>query len=451
MFAGLAHYIFYYLWDIKDRSIKLKSLRELSKSQWLPENESKKRQWIKVLSILNYAYKNCRYYRDLFDSCNITPSKNLKRSEFEKIPILSKKDIKDNLEKLKSDKYSWDSLVPAKTGGSTGTALQIYFNKTCQEMRNAAAFRADMWANWNLGDKKAAIWGNPPAINTWKKRIRNLLLDRIIYLDTMKMDAHSMGYFVELLRKSKPKIIFGHSHSIFILAKFLQAHRCKDICPRGIISTSMMLLPHERSLIEEVFQCKVTDRYGCEEVGLIACECEAHNGMHLNIDHLFIEFIKEDGSQAGPGEKGSIVVTDLINTGMPLIRYKIEDIGVPTDRKCACGRGLPLMEKVAGRVADFLIREDGSLVAGVSLIERTLTAIKGIEQMQIIQDEIQKIKVNLVVNRGFDKKSEKALHTEFQNVFGLTVSLELSFLDSIPQEESGKYRFSICNIESAYV
>jgi phenylacetate-CoA ligase len=91
---------------------------------------------------------------------------------------------------------------------------------------------------------------------------------------------------------------------------------------KGIISTSMMLLPHERKVIEKVFQCKVTDRYGCEEVSLIGCECEMHEGMHMNIEHLVIEFVKDDGSYAVPGEPGNIVVTDLMNYAMPFIRYK---------------------------------------------------------------------------------------------------------------------------------
>src|SRR5262249_55172685 len=160
-----------------------------------------------------------------------------------------------------------------------------------------------------------------------------------------------------------------HSHSLFMLARYVCEQKIVDLRPVGIISTSMMLLPSERAVIETAFGCKVTDRYGCEEVGLIGCECERHRGFHLDIEHLFIEFLRPDGAEAAPGEEGAIVVTDLYNHGMPFIRYRIEDVGVPTDRLCECGRGLPLMERVTGRVADYLKRQDGSLVAGVSLVE----------------------------------------------------------------------------------
>jgi phenylacetate-CoA ligase len=208
----------------------------------------------------------------------------------------------------------------------------------------------------------------------------------------------------------------------------------------------MMLVAHERALIEEVFSCRVTDRYGCEEVGLIGCECERHEGMHLDIEHLYIEFLREDGSAAAAGEEGAIVLTDLYNRGMPFIRYRIEDVGVWTQRRCSCGRGLPLMERVTGRVADYLKRRDGSLVAGVSLVERTLTAITGIEQLQIVQPSREEIVLNVVRAADFSAASEEALLAEFRGVFGEGITFRTQFLERMPQERSGKYRFSICQV-----
>jgi len=135
-----------------------------------------------------------------------------------------------------------------------------------------------------------------------------------------------------------------------------------------------MLLESERAVMEQAFGVPVTNRYGCEEVSLIACECEQHSGLHINSDHIVAEFLREDGTPCSPGENGRIVVTELINFGMPLIRYEVGDWGVPSDRLCPCGRGLPMMESLAGRTADFLRALDGSRVAGVSLIEGYRTA-----------------------------------------------------------------------------
>jgi phenylacetate-CoA ligase len=322
----------------------------------------------------------------------------------------------------------------------------VYFDERCQQLRNAAAMRSDHWAGWDLGMKVAAIWGNPPVADTLKKKLRNLLLDRIYYLDTMAIDESSIRHFISVWRREQPRILFGHSHSIFILATFLRRMGVEDLRPLGIISTSMMLLEPERQAIEEVFGCRVTNRYGCEEVGLIACECERHHGMHLNVDHLAVEFLRDDGTEAKPGEEAHIVVTDLVNRGMPLIRYRVEDLGVPSNRHCPCGRGLPLMERVIGRRADFLKRLDGSLVAGVSLVERTLTAIPGIEQMQLVQNELGRVCVNVIKDSQFGGVAELRLRKELQMVFGQEVVLDIRYVSNLDQTRNGKYRFAICNV-----
>ena len=117
----------------------------------------------------------------------------------------------------------------------------------------------------------------------------------------------------------------------------------------------MVLHDWERRTIEEVFQCPVTNRYGCEEVSLIACECQRHDGLHVNADGIYLEVLRPDGTPCPPGEPGMIVVTDLVNRAMPIIRYQVGDMGVLSDRQCPCGRGLPLLEKIEGRMADYVV------------------------------------------------------------------------------------------------
>jgi phenylacetate-CoA ligase len=262
----------------------------------------------------------------------------------------------------------------------------------------------------------------------------------------MNVTDNSVLSFADEWARVRPTLLFGHAHSIFLLAQYVRYLNITSIKPRGILSTSMMLMPHERRLIEEVFGVRVTDRYGCEEVSLIGSECEKHEGMHLNIEHLFIEFIKDDGCTAAPGEPGQIVVTDLINRAMPFIRYAVEDIGVPSALKCSCNRGLPLMEHVTGRVADFLIKRDGARVAGVSLIENTLTKIPGIDQMQIVQESIDCITLWLVPGKEYADSVKLDLVEYFKAIFGNQVEIKINITDKILPELSGKYRFSICKI-----
>jgi phenylacetate-CoA ligase len=444
----LSRYLWHPLWDFKDGSVRLSTLRELEQSQWLPQEELKARQWARLQETLAYAYDACAYYRQSFERHGIRPTDIKGSEDLSRVPILTKKEIQQHQDALISRHYNKMDLVAAKTGGSTGKALEIFCDGRCEELRHAAEIRSNGWANWDIGDKVAALWGNPPHPRTLKEKIRNALHDRLIYLDTVNLTDGSMTEFVRLWRVQRPAVLFGHSRSLYMFARFLQGKGVDDIRPKSIVSTSMMLLQPERELIEKAFLCKVTDRYGCEEVSLIACECEMHHGMHLNSEHLYVEFLTDDGRPVTDGQKGHIVVTDLINRGMPLIRYKVEDMGVPTARQCPCGRGLPLMEKVAGRVADYLVRRDGTLVAGVSLIERTLTAVSGIEQMQIVQDRLGEVVVNIVPMPHFDPSGADRLMTEFERVFGSDSEIRLRYVRRIPQQRSGKYRFAVCNLKN---
>jgi phenylacetate-CoA ligase len=396
--------------------------------------------------MVKYAFEHCDFYRDRWGELGFDGTVSDWR-DFSRLPELSKDDVRANTDGLIARRYPRDVLVEARTGGSTGRALTVYFDRRCQELRNAAAMRSDQWAGWEQGMKVAAVWGNPPVADTWKKKLRNLLLDRIMYLDTMNLSERTIVDFSRMWQRERPQILFGHSHSLYILARQIQSLGIRHVRPRGIISTSMMLLGPERELIQAVFGVPVTDRYGCEEVSLVGSECERHSGFHLNVDHVVVELIKDDGTEARPGEEGTIVVTDLINHGMPLIRYRLEDLAIASDRICACGRGLPLIERVTGRQADFLKRTDGSQVAGVSLVERTLTAIGGVEQMQIVQNSVRAIRVKIVADRLASRAQiEQAIKSELGSVFGSEMRIDVEFVAGLDQSRNGKYRFTICNV-----
>lgn len=443
---SLSRHLFYPLWDIKDRSQRLREWQALEKQQWWPADRLRMLQWERLQKLLAYAAEHSPFYRDLFQAHGISPDTFQNHDDLLRIPVTTKSDIRNNLDRFISDEFDRAQLVSAKTGGSTGVSLQLFFDEACQERRNAAQLLADRWSGWDLGMKKAAVWGNPPVAETLKQKLRHHLLDRTIYLDTMNLNNTTMGDFVQRWREEQPGAVFGHAHSIFIFACYLRDQGITDLRPKGIVATSMMLLDHERKVIEQAFDCAVTNRYGCEEVGLIACECERHDGMHLNIPHVYVEFLDGDNKPVKPGEPGKIVVTDLNNFAMPLIRYRVEDVGVYRERACSCGRGLPILERLEGRVADFLKLPDGGQVAGVSLIERTLTKVPGVAQIQLIQQSMNKIVIKRVKGHDYSTVTDRKLVELMRETFDRQVEIVIHDVATIPQEASGKYRFSICKV-----
>ncbi|TKB23957.1 phenylacetate--CoA ligase family protein [Desulfopila sp. IMCC35006] len=429
------------------KSPKLRHWKALEISQYLSETTLREIQWQRLGEIVRFSFEQNDFYRKRFRQAGLTPEDIRSPSDLRRLPVLTKSELRNNMSELISRGYHLEKLQQSKTGGSTGKSLELYFTEECSELRNACSRRHDRWTGWEPGEPVAAIWGNPHYPATVKEKLKQWMLSPVIYLDTMSVNEKAVLSFIEEWHKVRPTLIMGHAHSIFLLSQYLRDMSIKDLRPKGILSTSMMLIPSERRTIEEVFGLKVTDRYGCEEVSLIACECEKHEGMHLNIEHLFIEFIKDDGMPAASGEPGILVVTDLMNRAMPLIRYQVEDVGIPTDRKCSCGRGLPLMESITGRVADFLLKKDGTRVAGVSLIENTLTKLPGIVQMQIIQDSLELVTLNLVVDTHFNTLYEDKLVNYFEALFEHYAHIQINYVDAFNCEDNGKFRFSICKIK----
>jgi len=444
--APLRRHIFEALFLMKSRSPKLAYWRRLEKTQYYSRQQLEEIQWSRLQELWQFLWRHNAFYRQRFLDAGLKEQDLRTPADIRSLPILTKKDIRSQGHTMISAGYQQDKLLHFKTGGSTGKALDFFITEECSELRNACARRHDRWTGWEPGEPIGAAWGNPKLPVTFRDKVIDACVQPFIYLDTMAVTDKSVRQFAEAWAKRKPTLLFGHAHSLFILAQQIEKLGIKAIRPVGILSTSMMLLPHERAIIEKVFACKVTDRYGCEEVSLIACECEKHEGMHMNIEHLVIEFIKDDGSCAAPGEPGRIVVTDLMNKAMPFVRYQVEDVGVPLDQGCSCGRGLPLMDKIAGRVADFLVKQDGTKVAGISLIENTLTRISSIDQMQIVQDDIDSLYLNIVPGEGYGCAQGKELLSYFQGLFGDNVQINLQEIAEIKPEASGKYRFSICKV-----
>jgi phenylacetate-coenzyme A ligase PaaK-like adenylate-forming protein len=433
------------LWDIYEGSVRLKTLHHLRESQFHSPEQILEEQNRKLGIMVRHAARTSPFHGQRFRDAGIDPEGVRSIGDLKDLPLLTKLDIRENLDDILSTDYQKEKLTPAKTGGSTGVALQVYCDMKGIEMRHAAAMRSDEWSGWTIGEPHGAVWGNPPIPETWKAKARAALKDRLIYLDTMKIDTEAIDTFLKQWHTLRPGLLFGHAHSLYILAEDLLARGIK-IRPTGIVATSMMLIPSEREVIEEAFAIKVTNRYGCEEVSLISCECEEHNGMHLNADHNIVEFLRDDGTPCEPGEDGRLVITELVNFGMPMIRYEVGDRGIFSDRLCPCGRGLPIMESLSGRTADFLVAEEGYRVAGISIIENSLTSISGLRQMQIVQDKKDHLLVNLVASRDYSEATGEELISSLRRMLGSGMQVELNLVESIPQEKSGKYRFTKCLI-----
>jgi phenylacetate-CoA ligase len=437
-------------WATWEGSHYLHHYRHLLRTQYQAPEQIRARQWKALKGLLRHAYRTVPFYRERMSRAGIVPEEVRGFEDFRRLPLLTKDDLRQHGGTLLSRSFARRNLHRKTTSGSTGVSVEVWVDDASMQWKRACTLRSDEWSGWRFGEPVAKVWGNPEYLKRgWRGRLRNTLLERAHYLDTLKMDEAALARFAQDFLAMPPSLLFGHAHSVYLLAEYLRARRIKAPRPRGIITTAMVLHDWQRKCIEQVFDRKVTNRYGCEEVSLIACECERHEGLHVNADGVYVEIIR-NGRPAQPGESGSVVVTDLTNRAMPILRYQVGDVAVVSDRGCGCGRGLPLLERLEGREADYVVTPAGELISGISLTENFAVQVPGIAQLQILQESLSRFVFRIVRSPAFGQASLGEIDRLVHLRFGDAVRYDCEYVERIPQEPSGKYRFCISRVPNPF-
>ena len=209
--------------------------------------------------------------------------------------------------------------------------------------------------------------------------------------------------------------------------------------PKAIFATAEPLLPHQREAIRQAFHCAAVAEYGARDAGLIAHECPAGR-LHVNAERIIVE-IEEDTHFGVPG-KGEIVVTNLLSSAMPLIRYRTGDVGQLDSTECSCGRGLPLLSYVEGRQTDFLVTPSGRVLPALAIIYPIREA-PGVAEFQVVQETIREVVIRLVTDEDFSDSACKTLIHKAQLALGNEVSVEIEKVSNIPRLPSGKFRYVV--------
>lgn len=418
-------------------------LAQLERAQYDPPAMQAQRQWLAVQKLLTHCYQTVPFYRQRFTQVRLHPNDFRSLADLVWLPILTKADIRAHEAELRSEVYAPKDLFAKTTSGSTGVPLRVWVDQASMRFKQACTQRSDEWTGWRRGQRVAKAWGNPEYVRQgFKGRLRNALIDRACYLDTLDLTEAKLDAFAAHLARYQPPLLFGHAHSLYLVAQHVEQLGLR-VRPAGMISTAMPLHDFQRQLIERVFGCKVLNRYGCEEASLLACQCSATGGLHLNADSVYVEL---EALPNTPADTGKVLVTDLTNYAMPLLRYQVGDVASRQTEPCSCGRTLPLLARVEGREADYVRTPAGNLISGISLTENFALHIPHIAQLQIVQEQRDLVRFRIVPADDFGPASERKLQGMVRDVFGPTMRHELELIDAIEQEPSGKYRFCISRV-----
>jgi phenylacetate-CoA ligase len=430
------------LWRSGDAA-QLRYLREFERTQFLPPEQVRGLQFRRLRALLDHAYQHVPFYRRRFDEVGFQPTDFHRLEDLAVLPPLEKREVQEHREELLDPNWPHRDRILNETGGSTGTPVSFYLSHDRKRSRAAATWRHNRWAGWNFGDKTAVLWGaprdQPPP--GWRGRLRAALLERQLFLNTGHITEAGLASYVESLRRYQPRVMLAYARSATLLARYLRTNNLQVPQLRSIVTSAEMLDPTDRELLETTFGCPVHNRYGCREVSVVASECE-HHSLHTMAEGLYVEVVRGD-QPAAPGEMGAILITDLLNYPMPLIRYRVGDLGAWAAGPCPCGRGLPRLETVAGRVTDFLVGADGRLVSGAFLTYYLVAHRTSLGQVQIRQSAPGQVLFRIKPGAAFDPPADLAyLEQQVRKHLGEPAQVEWEFVDELPNEPSGKFLFS---------
>ena len=430
-------------WLKKHSSVAIR--KEMEQTQWWEKSKIEKHQIEQLQKLLKNCIDNVPYYQKLFNKLAIDESNFNTLSDLQKLPLMDKNTIKKNTEELKS--LIARDLSRGNTGGSSGEPLIFFIGKERTSHDVAAKWRATRWWDVDIGDKEIVLWGSPIELSTqdYVRLIRDKLI-RTQLLSAFELNEEKINDFLKIIKKTRPAMLFGYPSVMSMIAEYADKHNIclQDLGIKVAFVTSERLYDYQRKQIEQTFNCPVANGYGGRDAGFIAHQCPA-GSMHITAEDIIVEIIDNEGNVLPEGEQGEIVVTQLFTSDFPFIRYRTGDIGVLSNKKCSCGRGLPILKEIQGRTTDFIYASNGTAMHGLSLIY-ILRDFPGVSYFKIIQQSLTLVQLQLVKNGEYKQSDTVDIIKKFKQRLGDDVDISIEYLMVIPAEASGKYRYVINNM-----
>ncbi len=418
----------------------------LEKTQYLPKKELEQIQKKQLRKILKFSYTHVPYYHQIFKKLNLKPEDIKEITDLNKLPFLTKEDVINNFNELIPKNKTENQVIPSFTGGTTGKRMTFYIDNHWEACNMAAAFREWGWAGYELGDKMVYLWGSLNDVkiqNQIKVKLFNMI-QRIQVLNAYDITEETLNSYVKTLNRFNPKIINAYASAAYIMGTYLQKEGIESIQPQAVLTSCETLLDYQRNMIEKNFHCDVFDYYSARDTSLHAAECSEHSGYHTTIENGIVEFI-QNGHAVSEGELGELTITDFCNYAMPFIRYKIGDAGIPSDETCSCGRTLPLIKKILGRITDMIVTIDGKYIPGLYFIH--IFDTDAIKKYQLIQKSKDSFIIKIVKGNSYTLDAMNTIVQKIKEKCG-PVNIEIQEVEEIPLTPSGKYRFIISELNN---
>jgi phenylacetate-CoA ligase len=437
--------------DLVKKTDSVHTYHELSGSQWLPQPQLEELQFSRTRALLIHAFENVPYYRALFGETGFDPRRFRDMSDLGVLPVLTKKIIRENFDGLMASNAGRYGPRRRQTSGSTGQPLVFFASKHSHGCTWANNWRAFSAAGFRLGDPFAILTGGALMPNTtpFRQKVYTVLMG-MKQLPAYHLSPDVMDGYTEFLRTNrKYGYLYAYPSAVYLLARhILKIGDVGRTAIRAVFTTSEVLSPDQRAVIEQAFGCPVFDTYGNNETSLYAFECDRHDGLHYSMEHSFLEVLTPDGKPCAPGESGRFIATNLFNYAMPLIRYDTGDLGALAGDGCPCGRGLKRIADIMGRSRDFVRTPDGRRIHGAFFNHfEPFYRTPWIAAWHIRQDRIDHLTISLRPDGPPVRRDMDLIHNLLKKALGEDMNIEFVMDDRLHVTPAGKLKLIECCLD----
>lgn len=408
---------------------------------------------VQLKQLFIHCYENVPYYKNIFSNLGVLSAKHAEKLSLDRLPILTKKDIRDHFKELSSQDINRRNWYHNSSGGSTGEPVRLIQDADYRKWNHATYtyYYEKVLGIKRIITKEVRLWGNERDIFQGnygiKKHLQNHFTNTIL-LNSFRMTEKDIKKYISIINETKPDYIRGYAGSLYELCSFSQANKISLFSPKTVVSAAETLTNDMRNVIETGFNTKVYNFYGSRETDNLAGEC-IQGYLHIFSFNNIIEIVDENNQPVNQGEEGRILVTPLHNYSMPLLRYDIGDMGIKGPDTCPCGNFLPTVKAVTGRITDHFKLLNGTHVPAELFIHLLgVVCNKGvIKKFQVVQEDYNKIHVNIVPNAHISYDYTQDIENKIRVVMGQGCEITWNLVNEIPKTKSGKYRYTISKIK----
>jgi len=429
--------------------------REIKKGGALSRDELEALQWQRLSALLQFAYDNVSLYRDFWGRNGIHPKDIKNKNDFCKLPVLTRAKIaagvQDDLLCRGGDTGKLASVC--SSGTTTGKPLRVFIDNACYNHQYANLLYGYYLSGWRLGMPMMTVRNYAHGDYQGKyssgeyrqepcEALRSIIY-RCVHRKQllpplqggMKPDEAYLDSIYKRIKAYSPYLLEGNSYFWYVFSKHLLERGESLPSVKGVEIDEVCLASGQRKIIAQCFNCPVYDCYGSHELGVVAHGCPAQEGNHiLSLSHC-VEILDERSGQAAlPGATGSVIITDISNRAMPLIRYETGDLASMPANPCSCGSSYPLMSSVAGRTINSVAFAD-RLFTEEFFLDRIL-CFDGVAAFQVDKSAPGVLAVSLIAKAPGLRET---IEEDLKKATGMPV--HVSLVENIPLERPGKARW----------